>query len=170
VDDILQHRDLTGRIIGLFYECMGELGHGFLESVYEEALAIAFGQAGLRFKRQKVLTVWFRGYKLGEVKADLVIENQVLLELKASRAIERSHEAQLLNYLQCSQVEIGLILNFGPQPQFRRLAFDNRRKKALLCAELSGAMEATSKLSDSRDAASKLQKKSASSAKSAASS
>jgi GxxExxY protein len=168
VNEVLQHRDLTGRIIGLFFEVYGELGHGFLESVYEEALAIGFKQAGLRFERQKILTVWFRGYKLGEFKADMVVEDQVLLELKAGRAIERSHEPQLLNYLRCSEIEVGLILNFGPHPQFRRLAFDNRRKKPLARPDYSEtSMKVRSNLPVSRTADGPS-KKSASSAKSAA--
>jgi len=154
---------------GLFFEVYGELGHGFLESVYEEALAIAFGQAGLRFERQKILRVRFRGYKLGEFKADMVVEDRILLELKAARAIERSHEAQLLNYLRCSRIEIGLVLNFGSHPQFRRLAFDNRRKKPLAASGFSETpKESSSDVTDSSDTADKFPKKSASSAKSAA--
>jgi len=136
--------------------------------VYEEALAIGFRQAELRFERQKILTVWFRGYKLGEFKDDMVVEDQVLLELKAGRAIERSHEAQLLNYLRCSEIEVGLILNFGPHPQFRRLAFDNRRKKPLARPDYSEtSMEVRSNVPVS-ETADEPSKKSASSAKSAA--
>lgn len=137
--------------------------------MYEEALAIAFRQAGLRFEHQKILTVWFRGYKLGEFKADMVVEDQVLLELKAGRAIERSHEAQLLNYLRCSEIEVGLILNFGPHPQFRRLALDNRRKKPLAASGFSETLtESSSDVPDSSETADKFPKKSAASAKSAA--
>jgi GxxExxY protein len=135
MSDKLQERELTGRILGVFFEVYSELGHGFLESVYEDALAIAFTQVGLGFERQHLLSAWFRGHKLGEFKADIVVEGKVLLELKAGRGIERSHEAQLLNYLRCSDIEIGLLLNFGLSPQFRRLAFSNTRKRSLRVAK-----------------------------------
>jgi GxxExxY protein len=126
---VLKHADVTERIIGIFYDVYNELGYGFHECVYEEALVIALRQAGLATNRQIALPVWFRGHKVGEFRADLLVENSVLLELKSARSLEPAHEAQLLHYLKSTEVEVGMLLNFGVRPQFRRLLFDNERKK-----------------------------------------
>jgi GxxExxY protein len=125
----LKHAELTARIIGIFYDVYNELGYGFLESVYQEALVVALSEAGFTVDRQVPLPVWFRGRKVGDFRADLLIEGKVLLELKSARALEPCHEAQLLHYLKSTEVKIGLLLNFGARPQFRRLLFDNERKK-----------------------------------------
>ena len=125
----LKHEQLTQRIIGVFYDVYNELGYGFLESVYEESLVIALRETGLAVDRQVPVPVWFRGQKVGEFRADVLVENNVLLELKSSRTLEPAHEAQLLHYLKSTDVDIGLLLNFGIRPQFRRLLFDNERKK-----------------------------------------
>ncbi|HTZ98442.1 MAG TPA: GxxExxY protein [Terriglobales bacterium] len=125
----LKHAELTARIIGIFYDVYNELGYGFLESVYQEALVVALSEAGFTVDRQVPLPVWFRGRKVGDFRADLLIEGKVLLELKSARTLESSHEAQLLHYLKSTVIEIGLLLNFGAKPQFRRLLFDNERKK-----------------------------------------
>jgi GxxExxY protein len=126
---VLKHAGLTEKIIGVFYDVYNELGYGFLECVYEESLVIAFQQAGLAANRQVPLPVWFRGHKVGEFRADMMVENSVLLELKSARSLEPAREAQLLHYLKSTDVEIGMLLNFGARPQFRRLIFDNDRKK-----------------------------------------
>jgi len=125
----LKHKELTEKIIGVFYEVYNELGHGFLESVYEEAMAVALPQAGLKVERQVPLRVTFRGTVIGDFRADLLVESSVLLELKAGRELEPAHEAQLLNYLRATEIEVGLLLNFGPKPQFKRLVFENSRKE-----------------------------------------
>lgn len=125
----MKHADLTERIIGVFYNVYNELGYGFLEIVYEESLVIALREAGLTVERQVELPVWFRRQRVGAFRADVLVENHVLLELKASRALESAHEAQLLHYLRSTDVEVGLLLNFGIRPQFRRLVFDNEQKK-----------------------------------------
>jgi GxxExxY protein len=125
----LKHATLTDKIIGVFYDVYNELGHGFLESTYREAMSVALAEAGLTVAREVSLPVWFRGKKVGQYFADLVINDIVLLELKAARSVESSHEAQLLHYLKSTEIEVGLLLNFGPRPQFRRLLFDNERKK-----------------------------------------
>src|SRR5262249_28098208 len=113
----------------VFYEVYNELGYGFLESVYEKALVIALVAAGLKAERQVSVPVWFRGQLVGDFDADVPVEGRVLLELKAVRALEPAHEAQLLNYLRASDIEVGLLLNFGPKPQVKRLVFDNERKR-----------------------------------------
>jgi GxxExxY protein len=125
----LKHADLTEKIIGIFYDVYNELGYGFLECVYEESLVIALQEAELTANRQIALPVWFRGHKVGEFRADLIVENSVLLELKSARTLEPAHEAQLLHYLKSTEIEVGMLLNFGARPQFRRLLFDNERKK-----------------------------------------
>lgn len=125
----LKRADLTEKIIGAFYAVYNELGHGFLESVYEESLVIALRELGLVMDRQVPIPVWFRGHKVGDFRADILVENSVLLELNSVRSLDPSHEAQLLHYLKATEIEIGLLLNFGERPQFRRLQFDNDRKK-----------------------------------------
>jgi GxxExxY protein len=125
----LKHSELTSKIIGVFYEVYNEPGHGFLESTYAEALTLALEKAGLSIAREVPVPVWFRGRKVGQYFADIVVDDIVLLELKAGRNLESVHEAQLLHYLRATEVEVGLLLNFGLRPQFRRLLFDNGRKK-----------------------------------------
>jgi GxxExxY protein len=125
----LKHAELTEKIIGIFYDVYNELGYGFLECIYEESLLIALRATGLEVQNQVPVPVWFRQHKVGEFRADVLVENAVMLELKSARILDASHEAQLLHYLRSTEVEIGLVLNFGLRPQFRRLLFDNERKK-----------------------------------------
>lgn len=122
----MKHSEVTQGIIGVFFEVYNELGPGFLESVYVEALAIALSQAGLSVEREKILTVRFRGKVVGTFRADLIVSEVVLIEAKACSKLNSVHEAQTLNYLRATSLEVGLLLNFGPQ--FRRLLYDNPRK------------------------------------------
>lgn len=128
-DSSLKYSDLTDKIIGVFYDVYNELGYGFLESVYQQSLVIALRQAGLKVQCQAPLAVWLRGQKVRDYKADLIVQNCILLELNCAKTLDSAHEAQLLHYLKSTEVEIGLLLNFGIRPQFRRLLFDNERKK-----------------------------------------
>jgi GxxExxY protein len=125
----LRHAELTEKIIGIFYDVYNDLGHGFLESVYEQALAIALGEGGATVERQVPILVWFRAQQVGDFRADLLADGKVLIELKAARTIDRAHEKQLLNYLRATEIEVGLLLNFGVKPEFRRLVYENERKK-----------------------------------------
>ena len=125
----LKHEALTGKIIGCFYDVYNEMGYGFLESVYEECMALALSEAGVHIARQVALPVYFRGRKVGDFRADIIVDELILLELKSARSLESAHEAQLLHYLRSTEIEIGLLLNFGHRPQFRRLLFDNERKQ-----------------------------------------
>lgn len=125
----LKHKELTEKIIGVFYEVYNELGHGFLESVYQKSLILALTQAGLIVHSPVDIPVWFRGHQVGNFEGDVVVERCVLLELKAVRALDSSHQAQLLNYLRATRIEVGLLLNFGARPEFKRLAYDNSRKR-----------------------------------------
>ena len=126
---LLKHAELTGKIIGVFYDVYNELGHGFLESSYSEAMLLALMEANVCAQREVSVPVWFREKKVGQYYADVVVEGVVILELKAARTLEPAHEAQLLHYLRATEIEVGLLLNFGLRPQFRRLLFDNERKK-----------------------------------------
>jgi GxxExxY protein len=116
---MLQER-LTRRVLRCYYEVYNELGPGFLESVYGNAMAIAFRDAGLEAFREAPISIRFRDETVGDFRADFLIERLVLVELKAVRVLDNVHAAQLLNYLRGSDVEVGLLLNFGPQPEFRR--------------------------------------------------
>lgn len=125
----LKHSEITDKIIGIFYDVYNELGYGFLESTYSRAMVIALRQSGLSAESEVPVPVWFRGEKIGQYFADILAEEKVILELKCARNLESAHEAQLLHYLRATQVEVGLLLNFGLRPQFRRLLFDNDRKQ-----------------------------------------
>ncbi len=127
----LKHEDLTEKIIKAFYSVYNELGHGFLESVYEEAMIISLKEAGLHVGRQRPVPVWYHQQKVGEFKADLVVEDLVLVELKAAQNLDSSHHAQIINYLNATEFEVGLLLNFGPKPEIHRRLLDNDRKKAI---------------------------------------
>lgn len=121
--DGLVHRELTERVIGAFYSTYNELGFGFLESVYENAFAIQLEASGLSVRRQYPIEVIFRGHVVGEFRADLLVEDLLLVEIKCARSLLPVHEAQLLNYLKATGLKVGLLANFGPRPQFRRLVF-----------------------------------------------
>ena len=133
----LRHKELTETIIGVFFEVYNELGHGFLESVYERAFEIALTAKGINVLRQIQIPVSFRGQSVGDFVADMLVERSVLLELKAARTLDSAHEAQLLNYLRATEIEVGLLFNFGIKPDFRRLAFDNSRKQVQHFGEIS---------------------------------
>ncbi len=124
----LKYFALTQQIIGVYFEVYNELGSGFLESVYQKSLALALESAGLKVCSRIDIPVWFRGHQVGQFEGDLLVEQCVLLELKAARALGSAHQAQLLNYLRATEIEVGLLLNFGPRPEFKRVAYDNSRK------------------------------------------
>jgi GxxExxY protein len=126
----LKHSEVTEKIIGVFYDVYNELGFGFAECVYHKSMLIALAQAGLTVETQVALSVCFRGHLVGDFKADILVERAVILELKAANDFVPANESQLLNYLKCSPVEVGLLLNFGPKPKFKRLVFDNERKRS----------------------------------------
>jgi GxxExxY protein len=125
----LKHHDVTSQVIRVFFQVYNELGVGFLESVCVGALDLALSEAGLSTQREVPLAVTFRSHLVGRFKADLVVERSVLVEAKACPRLHPAHEAQLLNHLRATVLEVGLVLNFGPRPQFRRLLFDNVLKK-----------------------------------------
>jgi GxxExxY protein len=124
-----KHSELSEMIIGVFYDVYNELGYGFLESVYRKSLQLALIAKSLDVQTEIGIPVFFRGKNVGDFRADIVINRCVLLELKTADVISIAHEAQLLNYLRATNLEVGLILNFGPKAQVRRLAYDNSRKR-----------------------------------------
>ena len=125
----LKHANITEAIIGAFYEVYNELGHGFLESVYREALACELASKGLHAEREKSVKVQFRNQLVGIFPTDLVVQDAVIVELKCARTIDRMHEAQVLNYLKATEYEVGLLLNFGYRPQFRRMFMSSLEKQ-----------------------------------------
>ena len=129
MSDQLLHRPLTSKILKAFYNVYNTLGPGFLEKVYENAMAFELRQMGLRVGQQQPLKVYYHGQRVGDYYADLVVEGLVILELKVADAINEVFEAQVTNYLKATEVEVGMVLNFGPEPQFRRIILTNDRKK-----------------------------------------
>lgn len=127
----MKHSDVTGLIIKAFYSVYNELGHGFLERVYENALVIELRSLGLSVERQKGISVFYRDQLVGEYFADLVVNGVVIVELKCAESISRAHEAQLINYLKATRYEVGLLLNFGKSAEYKRKIFDNAPEKLL---------------------------------------
>ncbi len=125
----LKHGELTEKIIGIFFNIYNELGHGFVESVYEQAFSVALAENEIFFQRQIAVPVWFHDHQIGDFRADLLVDNKVIVELKTGRGIDPAWEKQLLNYLRATEIEVGLLLNFGPDAQFRRYIFENEKKK-----------------------------------------
>ncbi len=126
----LLHADLTEQILGVYYDVYNEIGHGFLESVYSNCMYAAFSAAKISVQREVPIPVYFRGFDVGQFKADLVVRDCILVELKAVQNLDRCHEAQVMNYRRATKLEVGLLLNFGSQkPQFRRIVFENSNKK-----------------------------------------
>src|SRR5262245_19903444 len=120
--------NLIYRVLKAFYKVYNTLGYGFLEKVYESALAIELRQMGLRVDRQVPLKVYYGQQVVGEYFADLVVENKVIVELKATETIVQANVNQLQNYLKATEIEVGMLLNFGYKPEFKRKVFSNSRK------------------------------------------
>lgn len=126
-----KHSELSDKIIKVFYEIHNELGYGFSEKIYQKAFGIALRQVGLKVDEQVPIKVYFRGQEIGEYFADMVVNDVILLELKAVAHILEEHEAQLLNYLKSTEIEVGYLMNFGKSAEFKRKVLDNDRKGSL---------------------------------------
>lgn len=126
---LYKHSELTEQMIGAFYAVYSALGYGFLENVYVKALIIELKRRGLTVNDELPIHVYYLGELIGEYYADIVVNELVILEIKAVRALAAEHEAQLLNYLKATPYEVGLLLNFGPKPETKRRSFDNWRKE-----------------------------------------
>ena len=125
----LNHKTLTGQILDASFEVSNELGVGFVESVYEQSLLIALKGKGLNAERQVPIKVFFRGELVGTFQADMVVEGEVILELKAAKTLLPEHHAQVLNYLKATGKPVAMLLNFG-QPRLEWRRFDNRFEKS----------------------------------------
>jgi len=123
--------EITGTVINGFHVSYDRLGFGFLESVYRRALAMELRGFGLTVVEEAPIDVWYAGVKIGHFRADLLVENQVIVELKTGRALCDADRKQLLNCLRASSIEVGLLLLYGPSPLFKRVVFENSRKGAL---------------------------------------
>ena len=126
-----KYKELTDTIINAFYCVYNELGFGFLENVYQNALYFELLNRGLKVESQKAIDVYYQTQLVGKYKADLVVNELIILELKAVDFLVEEHELQLINYLKATDKEVGLLLNFGMKPEIRRKAFDNARKKTI---------------------------------------
>ena len=124
----MKHKELTYKIIGIFYDVYNELGHGFFESVYHRSLGFALEAEGLKVSNYVKIPVWFRGQHVGQFEGDMLVDDCVLLELKVARILDRAHHAQLVNYLRATDIEVGILLNFGLKPEFKRLILENSSK------------------------------------------
>jgi GxxExxY protein len=117
----LLERELTGAIIGAFYQCYTTLGFGFLESVYRRSLATELRHRRLRVVEEAPLEVVYQGVTVGHFRLDLLVEQRIAVELKAGMVLGPTDQRQLINYLRAADLEVGLLLHFGPQPKFHRL-------------------------------------------------
>lgn len=124
--DNFLHSDITGLILKGFYTVYNKLGYGFLEKVYENALMIELKKLGLVCERQLPIDVFYDEQNVGLYFADIVVNKCVIIELKAAENLIEEHEAQLVNYLRATEIEVGLLLNFGKEPQHKRKVFSNQ--------------------------------------------
>ena len=122
------HEEITSKILRAYFTVYNELGYGFSEKVYENAMCKEMHLLGLEFSKQLPIKVFYKGEIVGEFFADIVVNNTVIIELKACISLHEDHEHQLMNYLKATDAEVGLLLNFGKKPEFRRKVFSNREK------------------------------------------
>lgn len=122
------YKSLTEKIIKCFYKVHDELGYGFLESVYEKALIIELQNMGLKVESQKEIEVFYKEVLVGKYRSDIIVEDKVIIELKAISRLTKSHEVQLVNYLKATNIEIGLLVNFGEKLNFKRKILKNKLK------------------------------------------
>ncbi len=125
---MLKHKELTDQIIQSFYKVYNELGTGFLETVYENSLVLVLRERGLKVDQQKELKVKFRDVIVGDYRTDLIIDDKIIIEIKAVSKLIKAHEAQLIHYLKATGIEVGMLLNFGDSPEFKRMIFSKNKK------------------------------------------
>ncbi|MDQ3089198.1 MAG: GxxExxY protein [Acidobacteriota bacterium] len=125
----LLHSNVTGDILKAFYKVYNALGYGFLEKVYENALSLELREMNYKVIQQKPINVYYRGALVGEYFADLIVADCVIVELKAKESINDAHISQLINYLKATEIEVGLLLNFGRKPEYKRKVFSNDGKR-----------------------------------------
>ncbi len=123
------HEEITDKIIASFYKVYNKQGYGFLEKVYENSMMIELAKRGMQCQQQWKIIVLYDDQVVGDYAADILVEDLIILELKVARTIQEKHKAQLTNYLKATDKEVGLLLNFGEKPEFKRIIFTNDRKK-----------------------------------------
>ena len=123
--DNYKHSELTEKIIKAFYKVYNTLGYGFLEKVYENALFIELELIGLNIKKQEPIKVYYEEREVGVYFADITVENTIIIELKATEYLCEEHESQVINYLKATEIEVGLLLNFGKKPEIKRKVYSN---------------------------------------------
>ncbi|MFI5171198.1 MAG: GxxExxY protein [Chitinophagales bacterium] len=128
VEDNLLHSDLTWKIIKAFFTVYNSLGYGFLEKVYENAMVIELRNMGLKVDQQQSIIVYYENIPVGYYKSDIEVEGCVIIENKCSEELCEEDEYQLINYLKATKMEVGLLLNFGKRPKFKRKIFKNENK------------------------------------------
>lgn len=124
----LLHKTITDTVLKIYFDVYNQLGSGFLEKVYQNAMYFELKENGFKVEAQKQIKVYFRKQLVGEYFADLIVEDKVIVELKATELLMNAHVAQTLNYLKATEIEVGLLLNFGEEPEFKRMIYTNDRK------------------------------------------
>lgn len=124
----MKYSELSSKIINAFYTVYNNLGYGFLEKIYENAMLVELNEQGLECKNQYPIKVRYKNKIVGEYYADIFVEDKIIVELKAEKKLTNQDEAQLLLYLTATNIEVGLLLNFGEKPQFKRRIYDNDLK------------------------------------------
>ena len=124
-NDNYKHSEITEKIIKAFYKVYNTLSYGFLEKVYENALFIELESMGFNVNKQWPIKVYYENKEVGTYFADLVVEEYIIIELKATETLCEEHEFQLINYLKATEIEVGLLLNFGKKPELKRKVFSN---------------------------------------------
>ena len=124
----LLHKSITDVILKVYYEVYNELGYGFLEKVYQNAMYFELKSLGYKVEAQQQIKVYFKRQLVGEYYSDLLVEDKVIVELKATELLMNVHVAQIMNYLKATPIEVGILLNFGEEPEFKRIIYTNDRK------------------------------------------
>jgi GxxExxY protein len=122
------HKRESDAILKIYYEVYNTLGYGFLEKVFQNAMCLELKNQGYHVEIHKQIKVYYKGIVVGEYYADLLIDETIILELKACECLMDAHKAQLINYLKATNIEVGLLLNFGEKPEFKRFIYTNNRK------------------------------------------
>jgi GxxExxY protein len=124
----MKYEEITEKVLSAFYKVYNTLGYGFLERVYTNALNIELENMGLSVEMEQKIVVYYYDKVVGYYKADMLVENLIIVECKANSTLAEENEYQLLNYLKATNIEVGLLLNFGSKPQVKRKLFDNTKK------------------------------------------
>ncbi|HRE79365.1 MAG TPA: GxxExxY protein [Flavobacterium sp.] len=127
----LLHKSITDAILKAYYNVYNELGSGFLEKVYQNSMFFELKSFGLKVEAQKQIKVYFKNQLVGDFYSDLLIEDKVIVELKATEFLMDIHTAQIINYLKATPIEVGMLLNFGEEPEFKRVIYTNNRKTSI---------------------------------------